>query len=130
MRVSLIITTYNRPDALLLVLRSIEDQTRLPEEVIIADDGSNQYAQKFVSDFQISSNLNVIYSWQEDKGFRPAESRNKAIAKSNFEYIVLVDGDMILHPRFIQDHIDNAEMGYFVQGTRVLLNQNRTQENL
>ena len=52
MRVSLIITTYNRPDALLLVLRSIEDQTRLPEEVIIADDGSNQYAQKFVSDFQ------------------------------------------------------------------------------
>ena len=104
MRVSLIITTYNRPDALLLVLRSVEDQTKLPEEVIIADDGSNQYAQRFVTDFQISSNLNIIYSWQENKGFRAAKSRNKAIAKSNFDYIILVDGDMILHSKFIQDH--------------------------
>jgi len=130
MRVSLIITTYNRPDALLLVLRSIEDQTRLPEEVIIADDGSDEDAQKFVSDFQISSNLNIIHSWQENKGFRAAKSRNKAIAKSNFDYIILVDGDMILHPKFIQDHIDNAEVGYFVQGTRVLLTQHKTLKTL
>jgi len=130
MRVSLIITTYNRPDALLLVLQSIESQTRLPDEVIIADDGSNQYTQKVVNDFQISSNLKIIHSWQEDKGFRSAKSRNKAIAKSNYEYIVLVDGDMILHPKFIQDHIDNAEVGYFIQGTRVLLNKIRTKETL
>ncbi|SVB25310.1 uncharacterized protein METZ01_LOCUS178164 [marine metagenome] len=130
MRVSVIITTYNRPDALLLVLQSIESQTKLPEEVIIADDGSDDNTEKLITNYQESSSLNIIHSWQEDKGFRAAKSRNKAIAISNFEYIVLVDGDMILHPKFIQDHLDNAEPGYFIQGTRVLLTQKRTQQAL
>ena len=130
MRVSVIITTYNRPDALLLVLQSIESQTKLPEEVIIADDGSDDNTEKLINNYQESSSLNIIHSWQEDKGFRAAKSRNKAIAISNFEYIVLVDGDMILHPKFIQDHLDNAEPGYFIQGTRVLLTQNRTRQAL
>ena len=130
MLVSVIITTYNRPDALLLVLQSIESQTKLPEEVIIADDGSDDNTEKLITDYQESSSLSIIHSWQEDKGFRLAKSRNKAIAISNFEYIVLVDGDVILHPKFIQDHLDKAEPGYFVQGARVLLTQNRTRQAL
>ena len=130
MRVSVIITTYNRHDALLFVLQSIERQTKIPEEVIIADDGSDANTEKLITNYQESSSLNIIHSWQEDKGFRAAKSRNKAIAISNFEYIVLVDGDMILHPKFIQDHLDNAEPGYFIQGTRVLLTQNRTRQAL
>ena len=72
MRVSIIITTYNRPDALLLVLQSIEGQTKLPEEVVIADDGSDTITQDLITDFQKSSNLNIIHSWQKDKGFRAA----------------------------------------------------------
>ena len=72
----------------------------------------------------------MIHSCQEDKGFRAAKSRNKAIAKSNGDYIILIDGDMILHPKFIQDHISKAESGYFVQGTRVLLTQQSTQNAL
>lgn len=130
MRVSLIITTYNRPDALLLVLRSIEGQIKLPDEVIIADDGSDRESQKLITDFQQSSNLNIIHSWQEDKGFRAAKSRNKAISKSNGDYIVLIDGDMILHPEFINDHINQAQTSYFVQGSRVLLTQDKTNQTL
>ena len=84
MRVSIIITTYNRPDALLLVLQSIEGQTKLPKEVVIADDGSDTITQDLITDFQKSSNLNIIHSWQKDRGFRAAKSRNKAIAISNF----------------------------------------------
>ena len=87
MRVSLIITTYNRPKALMLVLQSIANQTKLPEEVIIADDGSDNNTKELITNFQESSSLNIIYSWQEDKGFRLAKSRNKAIAISNFEYM-------------------------------------------
>ena len=68
----------------------------------------------------------AIHSWQEDSGFRAAKSRNKAITKTTGDYIILVDGDIILHPKFIEDHINNAESGYFVQGSRVLLTQNRT----
>jgi len=130
MRVSLIITTYNRADALSLVLKSIEGQTVPPKEVIIADDGSIKETQKMILDFQVTSSLNLTHSWQQDKGFRAAKSRNKAIVKSNGDYIILIDGDMILHPQFIEDHISNAEPGYFVQGTRALLTQSTTQNVL
>ena len=130
MRLSLIITTYNWPKSLELVLKSIECQTIPPEEVIIADDGSTPETKAFVSRFQQDSELKIIYSWQEDKGFRAAKSRNKAIAKSNTDYIILIDGDMILHPRFIEDHINDAKSGYFVQGSRVLLTHKRTKQIL
>ena len=126
MRVSIIITTYNRPDALLLVLQSIEGQTKLPKEVVIADDGSDTITQELITDFQKSSNLNIIHSWQKDKGFRVAKSRNKAIVKSSGDYIILLDGDVILHRKFIQDHINNAQANYFVQGSRVLLTEDET----
>ena len=130
MRVSLIITTYNRVNALSLVLRSVEYQTVLPKEVIIADDGSGSDTKEAISVFQKTSNLNIIHSWQKDSDFRAAKSRNKAIAKSKDDYIILIDGDMVLHPKFIEDHISHAEPGYFVQGTRVLLTQSATQDAL
>jgi glycosyltransferase involved in cell wall biosynthesis len=130
MRVSLIITTYNRPDALLLVLRSIERQITLPYEVIIADDGSTNDTKEIVTSFQEKSDIRVIHSWQKDSGFRAAKSRNKAIAKATGKYIILIDGDMILHPEFINDHINNSELGYFVQGSRVLLTQDKTKQTL
>ena len=130
MSLSLIITTYNRPDALLLVLRSVEGQVTLPDEVIIADDGSHRESQKLITDFRQSSNLNIIHSWQKDKGFRAAKSRNKAISKSNGDYIVLIDGDMILHPEFINDHINQAQPSFFVQGSRVLLTEDKTNQTL
>jgi glycosyltransferase involved in cell wall biosynthesis len=130
MRVSLIITTYNRSDALLLVLRSVELQTTIPSEVIIADDGSKNETQEAILAFQKKSSLQIIHSYQEDNGFRAAKSRNKAIAKSTSDYTILIDGDMVLHPEFIQDHINNSESGYFIQGTRVLLSKNTTKETL
>ena len=130
MHVSLIITTYNRPDALLLVLRSIEFQALTPDEVIIADDGSGNDTKAAIHAFQKTSNLSIIHSWQKDSGFRAAKSRNKAIAKSTSDYIILIDGDMILHPEFIQDHINNAETGCFIQGTRVLLTKDITKDVL
>jgi len=130
MRVSLIITTYNRVDALSLVLRSVQSQTVLPKEVIIADDGSAKETQKMILDFKVASQLNLTHSWQKDKGFRAAKSRNKAIAKSKGDYIILIDGDMVLHPKFIEDHIGHAESGCFIQGTRVLLTQSATQDAL
>ena len=130
MRVSLIITTYNWPESLFLVLKSIKNQTIIPEEVVIADDGSNDDTKEMIDKFQKDSELNIIHSWQEDNGFRAAKSRNKAIAKSNGDYIILIDGDIILHPKFIQDHVNNAKVGYFIQGSRVLLNQDITKQRI
>ena len=128
MRVSLIITTYNRPDALFIVLDSVKRQTRLPDEIIIADDGSDEFTKNCISEFNNNSPLKVIHSWQEDRGFRAAKSRNKAIAKSSYEYIILVDGDVILHEKFIEDHLNHAEESFFVQGSRALLNETQTKK--
>ncbi|MDC1387021.1 glycosyltransferase family 2 protein [Candidatus Thioglobus sp.] len=128
MRISLIITTYNRPEALLLVLLSIESQESQPYEVIIANDGSELPTQNLIEEFMLKTNLKIIHSFQEDFGFRAAESRNKAISSASGDYIVLIDGDMILHPEFIGDHLRNAQCGYFIQGSRVLITKMKTRE--
>ena len=128
MLISLIVTTYNRPDALLLVLQSIEHQTLQPDEIIIADDGSDNNTNKLISNFDNNSNLSIFHSFQDDFGFRAAQSRNKAIALAKFDYIVLIDGDMILHPEFINDHVKNAKSSFFIQGSRALLTEYKTNE--
>jgi glycosyltransferase involved in cell wall biosynthesis len=126
MKVSLIITTYNWPDALFLVLESVRRQTRIPDEIIIADDGSGIKTSNVINDFKNDFKLNIIHSWQKDIGFRVSRSRNKAIIKSSGDYIILIDGDTILHPSFIKDHIKLSEFGCFVQGSRVMLSKNET----
>ena len=64
MKISLIITTFNWPESLLLVLESIRFQTLIPDEIIIADDGSDEKTENFISSFNKQNNLNIIHSWQ------------------------------------------------------------------
>jgi len=130
MKLTLIITTYNWPESLLLVIESIKRQTILPDEVIIADDGSTKETKDLINNFKKDTDLNIIHSWQEDMGFRASRSRNNAIFKSSGDYIVLIDGDTILHTNFVKDHIANAESGFFVQGSRALLSEKQTKKAL
>jgi glycosyltransferase involved in cell wall biosynthesis len=130
MKLTLIITTYNWPESLLLVLDSIKNQTIIPNEVIIADDGSKCTTLDSIKKYTENSNLNIIHSWQEDIGFRAARSRNKAISKSTGDYIILIDGDTILHRDFIKDHVEKSEHGFFVQGSRSLLSKELTKKAL
>lgn len=128
MRCSLIITTYNWEEALELVLLSINQQTVMPDEVIVADDGSTPKTQALVSRYADILQTRLMHCWQEDKGFRAAKSRNNAIRKSKYDYIVMIDGDMVLHKDFIQDHLGSARENHFIQGGRVLLSQAKTNE--
>ena len=121
MHISLIITTYNWKEALHLSLKSALAQKHLPLEIIVADDGSSPDTAQVVSDLAATAPIDVIHSWQEDRGFRLARSRNKAIARARGDYIVLIDGDILLEKHFIQDHQRFARPGFFVQGGRVLL---------
>lgn len=123
MQLSLIITTYNWKEALEVSLRSAFQQTILPGEIIVADDGSRPDTGDVVERMAALSPVPVVHSWQEDKGFRLARSRNRAIARARGGYIVLVDGDIVLEPHFIEDHLDFARPGFFIQGTRVLLSR-------
>lgn len=123
MQLSLIITTYNWKGALEVSMSSAFQQTILPDEIIVADDGSRSDTADVVARMASLSPVPVIHSWQEDKGFRLARSRNRALAKARGEYIVLVDGDIVLERHFIEDHLGFARPGFFIQGTRVLLSR-------
>ncbi|MBM9537968.1 glycosyltransferase family 2 protein [Desulfobulbus alkaliphilus] len=130
LRISLIITTYNWPAALELSLRSALKQTHLPCEIVVADDGSPPDTVELVRQVRSSTNVPILHSWQEDRGFRLARSRNKAIVRASGDYIILIDGDILLEPRFIADHVAFARHGYFVQGTRVLLGKELSSRTL
>jgi len=123
MKVSLIITTYNWKEALEISLLSAFQQSCLPCEIIVADDGSRSETRDLVEHIASDAPVRVVHSWQEDKGFRLARSRNRAIARTTGEYIVLVDGDILLEKHFIEDHQKFTRKGYFIQGTRVLLGE-------
>jgi len=121
MNCSLIICTYNWPEALSLVLTSVAAQSILPNEIIVADDGSSKSTAKAIEELSNKISIPIIHSWQEDDGCRIPHSRNRAIAKSNYEYIVIIDGDTVLHKDFIKDHKRFAQEGIYIQGSRVLL---------
>ncbi len=129
MKTSLIITTYNWPEALELIFLSLKEQTVMPNEIVIADDGSGKDTLKVAKKYK-KIFPSLIHIWQEDKGFRAAEIRNKAIAAAKGEYIILIDGDMILDKRFIEDHLKFAQKKTFLQGGRVLLTKDKTEKIL
>jgi glycosyltransferase involved in cell wall biosynthesis len=120
---SLIISTYNWPDALKLCLLSVAEQSVLPDEVIVADDGSTTQTAELIEAFRATFPVKLIHVWHEDDGFRLAKIRNKAIAASSCDYIIQIDGDLILHKHFIKDHLKVRKQGNFVAGGRVLLNK-------
>jgi len=130
MQTSLIITTYNWKEALQLSLQSAFAQTCLPDEIIIADDGSRSDTAELIRQMAPSSPVALIHSWQEDKGFRLSMSRNKAIAQASGEYILLIDGDIVLDPHFVEDHLAFALRGHFIQGSRTLMNERLSTEIL
>ena len=82
MKITLIITTYNWPESLLLVIQSIRNQTIWPNEIIVADDGSRNETKELINNINKEFEMNIIHSWQQDNGFRVARSRNNAIFKS------------------------------------------------
>lgn len=118
MTVSLIISTYNWPQALALCLESVMRQQVLPTEILIADDGSGPATREVVERFSQLAIVPLRHIWQEDEGFRVGRIRNKAIAASRCDYIVQIDGDMLLDEWFIHDHIAFARHGCYATGSR------------
>lgn len=126
MKVSLIISTYNRPDALRVCLDSVCKQVVLPDEVLIGDDGSTDETACLIEEVRPGFPVPLLHVWHEDEGFRLAMMRNKCVAKASGEYIIEIDGDVFLHPLFIADHLREAGKGIYVKGGRANLNRETT----
>ncbi|MES2998369.1 MAG: glycosyltransferase family 2 protein [Pseudomonadota bacterium] len=127
---SIILTTYNRPDALRLVLLALSAQTQLPNEVIVADDGSSAETQELIKQLKTQVNYPLKQVWQEDKGFQAAKIRNKAVLEAQGDYLVFLDGDCVPFPDFVEKHQQLSETGWFVSGHRMLLNKTFTEKVL
>lgn len=128
--VSILITTYNWPEALTLSIQSVLDQSVLPTEIVICDDGSTTSTRLLIESLAKSSPVPIIHIWQEDQGFRVAQIRNKGIAAAKGDYIIQIDGDIILQRDFIRDHIRFAKLNHFVTGSRVLFSKKVTDQLL
>lgn len=122
MKISIIITTYNSPHMLKKVLDGLIHQTVAPHEVIIADDGSTLKTAELLNNYASHAlGCPMIHVWHEDRGFRAAEIRNRALRNSSGDYVIFLDGDCIPGAHFVADHKILAKQGFFFQGKRILI---------
>jgi glycosyltransferase involved in cell wall biosynthesis len=119
--ISVIVTTYNREDALDAVLSTLSRQSDRGFEVVIADDGSRPMTAAVVEHWRTRLGVQLSHVWQLNCGFRAAEIRNRAILACRGDYCIFLDGDCIVPPDFVATHRKLAEPGWFVTGNRVLL---------
>jgi len=119
--VSLCISTYNWPEALELCLESVLLQTHLPAEIIIGDDGSTEETKFLIDDLRPKFSIPLKHIWQPDEGFKLAQIRNKSFASATGDYIIQIDGDLVLNKYFIEDHLRFAQSGTFISGARSLI---------
>ena len=121
MRIALIITTYNRPEALEAVLDAYSCQIDPSFEILIADDGSSRSTKDLIDHYKERFSFGLQHVWHEDRGFRAAAIRNRALTATGADYIVFTDGDCVPPPFFVAQHQKLAEPGWFVAANRTLL---------
>ena len=121
--ITLIVSTYNQPDFLHLVLRAINSQSDSDFECILADDGSTEETRDLIEEFSASKSRKFRHLWHEDHGFQKASILNKAATEANNEYLVFLDGDCIPRKHFIKEHRNLAKKLRIVGCSRILMDQ-------
>lgn len=125
--VSLVITTYNRSDALLAVLSALTRQSDRHFEVIVADDGSSEEHRRRIVESAAAKALKAVHVWHPDAGFTASKVRNRGVAAARGNFIIFLDGDCVPENDFIARHRSLASPGCFTNGSRVLLSPALTQ---
>jgi len=130
MTCSVLVTTYNRPAVLQHCLESLFRQSRLPNEIIVCDDGSGPETHQLIVQLQRQSPVPLRHVWQPDNGFKLAQIRNKGITRATGDYIIQIDGDVILHHHFVRDQLHVARPGVFYSGNQFHFNSEQTNQIL
>ncbi len=125
--VSLVIAVYQRDDFLTLALTSLLDQTLADFEVIVADDGSGPEIARVVEAFQGRFAHPIIHVRHDDDGFRKTIIVNEAVRHSRGVLLVFIDGDCILHHRFLERHFLRRREGLVLSGRRVMFDRQLTE---
>jgi hypothetical protein len=122
-QISLVICTYERPGPLEQVLRGVNRQSEMPGEILIADDGSGAPTQELISHWQKRLATPLRHIWQPHLGFRRTSILNRSVAVAKGDYVVVLDGDCVPHPKFVADHAALAENNFWVQGRRCFVGE-------
>jgi glycosyltransferase involved in cell wall biosynthesis len=124
--ISVLLATYNWPEALQKCLESLANQSDTDFEIIIADDGSGPLTQSLIERIKPNHPIPILHLWQEDHGFRKTAILNQAIESAQGNYLLFLDGDCIVQPDFVARHRQLAQKGHLVTGSRVLLSEQLT----
>lgn len=119
LKASLFIAFYNNFDFLEKVLASVEKQTSKEYEVVICDDGSRPDIVERIHQYMRLSKLPMLHLWHSDDGFRKNEMLNKAIKNCRSDYIIFIDQDCVLHPKFVEEHLNNKSQNTILAGRRL-----------
>ena len=127
MKITSVIVTYNRPYLLEAIFQSLIGQREKPDEVIVADDGSGPETTALISRYKGYVPFELKHVWHEDKGFRAAAIRNRAIRESKGDFLIFSDGDLLFHPLFFHDFKKRIIPGTAFIGSRVFLTPESSQ---
>jgi glycosyltransferase involved in cell wall biosynthesis len=119
--VSLIISFYKNIPALDLILKSLGRQSCKDFEVIIAEDADNKETKVFLDEQRLKYFFHIEHVWHEDVAFRKTKINNDAVKVSKSEKLVFIDGDCVLHSKFIETYNTCIEEGKYFYGRRVML---------
>lgn len=128
--ISVVVATYNWPQALDRVLAGLAEQDDSNFEVVVADDGSGPETAALIARWKPRLGVPLVHAWQEDEGFRLSRSRNNGVRQASGDYLVFLDGDCIPRRDFVSGHRRAAQAGCFVRGWRVFLTPEATRDAL
>ena len=125
--ISVIVTTYDREDALDAALRALTHQSDRNFEIVVADDGSRPETAHVIENWTARCPVPLKHVWHVHDGFRGGEIRNRGIRASAGTLCVFLDGDCLARADFVAAHRRLAEPGWFVTGNRILLSRELTE---
>ncbi len=118
MKTAIVVSTYNNPGPLRMCLLGLLTQTDRDFEVLVADDGSDRRTAEVLAE-PVFAPLRITHVWHADDGFRLSAIRNRAIAQTEADYLIFIDGDCIVRDDFVASHVRHARPNYFLAGSRV-----------
>jgi glycosyltransferase involved in cell wall biosynthesis len=125
LEISLLLSTYEKPWHLKRVLTSIAVQEHVADrmELIVTDDGSSDETADLVARFAQSVNFPVRFTTHDHTGFQLARCRNEGVAASRAPYLLFLDGDCLLPPDHVWQHLKHRSPGEVMGGYCVRLDR-------
>lgn len=115
MKISVIISAHKKRREMEFVLAGYAAQTRMPDQIIVAQDGEfPEIAEAVASVADLK--LPLLHLTQEHRGFGKCRALNKAILQASGDLLLFTDGDCIPRDDFVDTYLRLTRPGTFLAG--------------